>query len=40
MSKNLLSGHLPSTLSGIEVLNIAHNQLTGELPELGSWCAT
>jgi hypothetical protein len=37
MSNNLLSGHLPSTLSclsGIEVLNIAHNQLTGELPEL------
>jgi hypothetical protein len=37
MSKNLLSGQLPSTLlclSGIEVLNIAYNQLTGELPEL------
>jgi hypothetical protein len=34
---SLLSGHLPSTLlclSGIKVPNIAHNQLTGELPEL------
>lgn len=37
MSSNSLMGHLPdslSCLSGIEVLNFAHNRLSGELPDL------